>query len=262
VNTNGCISEVTGGYAPIGRVPVGVWLLSVLLIGGMLATACDRAGDGEADGYTYLDEPSPHGTGKVYMGREIARTMDTEAAERLDRPSREVQEMPRLVLEALPLMPGSVVADIGAGTGFFTLRIAERVPEGHVFAVDIQQSLLQRIAERAAVRGFTHVTTVHGALDDPHLPADSIDVALMVDAYNEFSHPREMAKRIRKALRPGGQLIVVEFRGEDATVPLPDLHRMTEAQLRRELEAAGFRWRETRDMLPQQHYLVFEVAEE
>ncbi|NBB99741.1 MAG: methyltransferase domain-containing protein, partial [Bacteroidetes bacterium] len=143
-------------------------------------------------------------------------------------------------------------------TGYFTLRIAERVPEGQVFAVDVQEPLLKQLQARANAAGLTQVTPVRGAADDPRLPADSIDVALIVDAYNEFSHPREMMQAIRRALRPGGQLVVVEFRGEDATVPLPDLHRMAEAQLRRELEAVGFRWRETRDMLPQQHYLVFD----
>ncbi len=242
---------------------VGLWLTGVLWIALLLVLpGCDRATDAGTDGYTYLETASPHGTGKVYMGREIARMMDTTAAEHLDRPAREVQEMPRLVLEALPLTPASVVADIGAGTGYFTLRIAERVPDGQVFAVDIQEALLAQVHARATAAGLTHVTPVQGAVDDPRLPTDSIDVALIVDAYNEFSHPREMMQAIRRALRPGGQLVVVEFRGEDETVPLPDLHRMTEAQLRRELEAVGFRWRETRDMLPQQHYLVFDSPAE
>lgn len=248
--------------ACVARRRVSLWRTG-LLLGVLLAVlGCDRAADPNADGYTYLEVPSPHGTGKVYMGREIARMMDTAAAERLDRPAREVQELPRLVLEALPLTPVSVVADIGAGTGYFTLRIAERVPEGQVFAVDVQEPLLEQLQARANAAGLTQVTPVHGAADDPRLPADSIDVALIVDAYQEFSHPREMMQAIRQALRPGGQLVVVEFRGEDETIPLPDLHRMTEAQLRREIEAAGLRWRETRDMLPQQHYLVFEGAAE
>lgn len=250
-------------FACVARRPVGLWLTGLLLgvLLGLLP-GCDRAEDPNADGYTHLEGPSPHGTGKLYMGREIARMMDTTAAERLHRPARAVQELPRLVLEALPLTSSSVVADIGAGTGYFTLRIAERVPDGQVFAVDVQEALLEELQARATAADLTHVTPVRGAVDDPRLPADSIDVALIVDAYNEFSHPREMMQAIRQALRPGGQLVVVEFRGEDETVPLPDLHRMTEAQLRREIEAAGLRWRETRDILPQQHYLVFEVPAE
>lgn len=204
---------------------------------------------------------SRDGTGRYYMGREIAQVMGHRGAAWLERPERAEVEQPDRVVDSLGLQPDDVVADIGAGTGYFTFRIAERVPEGGVYAVDIQPQMLDILMERAWELGFENVEPVRGDVDDPNLPEKAVDLALVVDAYHEFSHPREMMEGIVRALRPGGRIVLVEYRGEDPSVPIKPLHTMTEAQVRRELEAVGLRWVETKDFLPRQHVLVFEKPE-
>jgi ubiquinone/menaquinone biosynthesis C-methylase UbiE len=208
--------------------------------------------------YVQASTPSPGGTGKVYMGREIAEVTEAADAAWLERPQRAVSEFPDRVVEALDLSPDDVVADIGAGTGYYTFRLAPRVPDGRVLAVDIQPAMLDTIRTRAAADTLANVTPVLGTPTDPNLPDDSVDVALIVFSYTEFSHPREMITAIREALVPGGRLVLVEYRGEDSTLPIDSLHRITQAQARREMAAAGLRWVETRDVLPQQHFIVFE----
>ena len=210
--------------------------------------------------YTY-HSPSRDGTGKVYMGREISHVMGHLGAAWLERPERERIELPERVVDSLRLAPDEVVADIGAGTGYFAFRIAERVPEGGVYAVDIQPEMLDIIDARAESEGFENVVAVQGDIDDPNLPDESVDVALIVDAYHEFSHPREMMEALVRALVPGGRVVLIEYRGEDPAIPIKPLHKMTEAQVRRELEAVGLRWRSTGEFLPSQHFLVFEKAE-
>ena len=209
------------------------------------------------DGYARIDA-SPDGTGKVYLGREIARVMGHRGAAWLERPGRERSELPDRVVDALALEPEDVVADIGAGTGYFSFRLAPRVPRGRVLAVDIQPEMLDQIAFRKRLSGATNVEPVLGTLTDPKLPPDAVDLALLVDAYHEFSHPREMMEGLRKALRPGGRVVLVEYRAEDPSVRIKPLHKMTEAQVRLELEAVGFAHVETLDFLPSQHFIVFE----
>jgi len=207
----------------------------------------------------YTEGPaSEDGTGRYYMGREIARVMDHRGAAWLERPERERTERPARVVENLDLRPTDVVADIGAGTGYFTFRIAPLVPRGRVLAVDIQPEMLAIIQRRAEAEGARNVEAVRGTITDPNLPPGSVDVTLIVDSYHEFSHPREMAEAIFEATRPGGRLVLVEYRAEDPGVPIRPLHKMSEAQARRELEAVGFRFVENRGFLPQQHFLVFE----
>ena len=209
--------------------------------------------------YTY-GNASRDGTGKVYLGREISQVMGHLGAAWLERPERERIELPERAVDSLRLAPDDVVADIGAGTGYFTFRIAERVPEGGVYAVDIQPEMLDIIDGRADAEGYGNVVAVQGTVDDPNLPDASVDVALIVDAYHEFSHPREMMEGLVRALVPGGRVVLIEYRGEDPSVPIKPLHKMTEAQVRRELEAAGLTWRSTGDFLPSQHFLVFEKS--
>lgn len=198
------------------------------------------------------------GTGKYYMGREIAQVMGHLGAGWLERPEREREERPGLVIDAMALDSADVVADIGAGTGYFTFRISPRVPGGSVLAVDIQPEMLALLESKKAEVGAENVEAVQGTLTDPGLPDNAVDAVLMVDAYHEFSHPREMMRSVERALKPGGRVLLIEYRGEDPSVPIKPLHKMTEAQARKELEAVGLRWVETRDTLPQQHILVFE----
>jgi len=219
-------------------------------------TANDTANDTENAHYTEVP-PSRDGIGKVYMGREISFVMGHRGVRWLERAERETTEFPDRVVENLELARDAVVADIGAGSGYFTFRIARRVPRGKVLAVDIQQEMLDVVEQRSVERGVTNVRTVLGAEDDPALEPGSIDVALMVDAYHEFSYPREMMLGIVRALRPGGRVVLVEYREEDPDVPILPLHKMTERQVRLELEAAGLEFVENRDFLPQQHFLVF-----
>jgi SAM-dependent methyltransferase len=201
--------------------------------------------------------PNPDGIGKVYLGREISHVMGHRAAGWLDRPMREVVERTDLLIERLPLAPDDVVADIGAGTGYFTFPIARRVPDGEVLAVDIQPEMLALLEARADEGGVGNVRPVLGSVTDPNLPAGAVDLILIVDAYHEFSHPREMGEAMVRALVPGGLLVLVEYRAEDPSVPIKRLHKMTEAQARKEMEAIGLRWVGTEDYLPQQHVLVF-----
>ncbi len=215
------------------------------------------AGSDTSDVYTQT-EPSRNGTGKVYMGREISQVMGHRGAAWLERAERVDKERPDLVIDSMQLAPTDVVADIGAGTGFMTFRIAKRVPEGRVFAVDIQPEMLDIMRERIQDRGIDNVSPVRGTVQDPKLPADSIDAALMVDAYHEFSHPREMMNGLVEALKPGGRVYLVEYRKEDPSIPIKTLHKMTEAQSKKEMTAVGLEWVDTKEMLPRQHFMVFE----
>ncbi len=203
-------------------------------------------------------EPTPDGIGKVYMGREISQVMGHLGAGWLERPERDREEQPAELISALGLAEDATVADIGAGTGYFTFRLAEQVPQGRVLAVDIQPEMLDLLNAGEAERGLTNVEPILGNIDDPKLPAGEVDLVLLVDAYHEFSHPREMMLGIVAGLKPGGRIALVEYRGEDATVPIKPLHKMTEAQAIKELEAAGLEHVETLDVLPTQHLMFFE----
>ena len=175
----------------------------------------------------------------------------------LERPEREREERTDLLIKALPLSSDSVVADIGAGTGYFTFPIAEQVPAGKVLAVDIQQEMLDIIEARKANGAPANVETVLGDEKNPNLASSSVDVILIVDAYHEFSYPYEMGIAIAEALKPGGVLVLIEYRAEDRSVPIKRLHKMSEKQAIREMTAIGLEWVRTEDFLPQQHFLVF-----
>jgi ubiquinone/menaquinone biosynthesis C-methylase UbiE len=201
--------------------------------------------------------PSWDGIGKVYMGREISQVMGHRGAAWLERSNRLREERTDLLIENLPLQGDDVVADIGAGTGYFSFPVAARVPSGKVFAVDIQTEMLSIIETRKNRLGVTNVEPVLGEVDDPNLPEGGVDLAFIVDAYHEFSHPFEMGGAIYESLKPGGKLVLVEYRAEDPKVAIKPLHKMTEAQVKKEITALGFVWVETGDFLPQQHVIVF-----
>ena len=230
------------------------WLgLSILTLTGHAAEA--------GSPYT-TGVPSRDGIGKYYMGREISHVMGHRGAGWLERSGREQEERTDLFILRLPLSDTSVVADIGAGTGYFTFPVAQRVPMGKVYAVDIQPEMLAFIAEGMEAKNVANVEPVLGSPDNPNLPPDTIDLAFIVDAYHEFSFPWEMGLQLVRALKPGGKLVLVEYRAEDPKVPIKPLHKMSEPQAKKEMEAIGLQWIKTENYLPQQHVLIFEKPEE
>lgn len=195
-----------------------------------------------------------------HKGREIAQTMHYTGAPWLVRESRQREEDCRLLLEALAIEPGQTVCDLGCGNGFYTLELARRVgPRGTVYAVDIQPEMLRMLAERAMMENLRNIRPVLSTPIDPRLPVGEIDVVLCVDVYHEFSHPEAMLAQIRASLADGGRLVLAEFRGEDPAVPIKPLHKMTKAQIRAELEPAGFELAREFDRLPWQHLMFWGV---
>jgi SAM-dependent methyltransferase len=215
------------------------------------------AADPPAPRYTYAT-PSADGIGKIHMGREIARVMTYHGADWLERGERTREERPDRVLEALELKPGMSVADVGAGTGYYSRRIAQRVGRtGTVYAVDVQPEMLKRLEQGLARDGVTNVKPVLATPADPRLTAQSVDLALLVDVYHELEYPVEVVAAIVAALKPGGRLVLVEFRGDDPAVPIKPAHTMTERQVRLEMAPHRLEWVRTLDTLPWQHVLVF-----
>ncbi len=211
-----------------------------------------------ASRYETRSQHDPNGIGKFYMGREIAHVMGHLGAGWLERPEREQEEKPRLVLEAIQLKPGNVVADIGAGTGYFSWRMAQEVGNsGRVYAVDIQQEMLDLLSQKMTERGVTNVVPILGTIDNAKLPANTLDLVIMVDVYHEFSHPYEMMGSICRSLKPGGRVVFVEYRLEDPEVPIKLVHKMSEAQIRKEAEVHSLQWIETIRTLPRQHVVIF-----
>jgi ubiquinone/menaquinone biosynthesis C-methylase UbiE len=197
------------------------------------------------------------------MEREIAHVMGHQGAGWLERPEREQEEKPKLLMELLELKPGMVVADIGAGSGYHTRRMARAVaPDGKVMAVDIQPEMLQILTNKLTTEGITNVVPILGRIDDPNLPEAAVDLVLMVDVYHEFSHPYEMMEGITRSLKPGGRVVFVEYRGEDKWVPIKEHHKMTEAQVKKEMSVQSLKWSKTvSDRFPWQHLIVFEKVE-
>jgi ubiquinone/menaquinone biosynthesis C-methylase UbiE len=199
-----------------------------------------------------------NGTGKFYMGREIAQVMGPGGIEWLDRREREEEEHPAEVLASLDLRRGEVVADLGAGSGYFTFRIAPRVGEtGKVLAVEIQEAMLSTLRTRAASLKATNVQVVQGSEMDPNLPTRSVDLVLIVDVYHELAYPFEVMEKVRDALKPGGRVVFVEYRKEDPSVPIKEVHKMSVKQLEKEMNAVGLVRVSTVETLPLQHIVIF-----
>lgn len=209
------------------------------------------------EGYTYK-EPTRDGTGKYYMGREIAQIMGASGTAWLERSSRQREENSNLAISKFPVKPNSVVADIGAGSGFYTFRVAKRVPEGKVYAVEIQEQMLRFLENRKTELNASNVEIIQGDTASVNLPVNSIDMAFMVDVYHELSYPKEVLAGIYKALRPAGKLVLLEYKAEDPTVAIKELHKMSVTQVTQELSANGFKLSSHGDFLPIQHLLVFE----
>jgi len=202
--------------------------------------------------------PSADGIGKIHMGREIARVMGWQGAAWLEREEREQEERGSLLLSELQLKPGMNVADIGAGTGYYSRRISPLVgPTGTVYAVDVQPEMVKMLDAVSRRPGLGNIKPVLGANDNVRLPDDSVDIAIMVDVYHELEFPHEVLTSIVRALKPGGRLTFVEYRAEDPRVPIKPLHKMSEAQVRLEAAQHSLVWERTANNLPWQHVVTF-----
>ena len=206
--------------------------------------------------YSYR-QPSFDGTGKVYMGREIAQVMGHQGAGWLERPDRATEEQPQNMIAALGLKSTDVVADIGAGTGYISQLLAGQVPTGKVLAVDLQPEMLERLKQRMSNNKIVNIQPQLGTEQSPELPLESIDLAIMVDAYHEFGYPQEMMTGIVSALKPDGRIVLVEYRGEDPKVFIKPHHKTTQKQIEREMKAVGLKLLKNESVLPQQHLLFF-----
>lgn len=214
----------------------------------------------QAARYTKLQSAvaNPDGIGKRYMGREIAGVMGWQGAAWLEREERQKEERTDILMKALDLKPGMVVADIGAGTGYLSRRMASAVAaNGKVLAVDVQPEMVRMLKRLAQQKGLSNIVPSLGTEKDVSLPAATVDLAIMVDVYHELAYPFEVMQSIIRALKPGGQLVFIEYRAEDANVPIKTLHKMSEAQVRREAEVHALAWDRTVNSLPWQHMVVF-----
>lgn len=201
---------------------------------------------------------NPDGIGKFYQDREIAKVMGHQAMDWLERNSREKQEQPQAVIDHLSLNPTDQVADLGTGTGYFAFRIASQISEGKVYAVDIQPEMLNVVNNLKKRNQVNNVEAVLGTETDANLPSESIDLALMVDAYHEFAYPQEIMNSLYTALKPGGKVVLVEYRQENPMIMIKPLHKMSQKQVKKELKIANFRWQKTQEFLPEQHFMVFQ----
>jgi ubiquinone/menaquinone biosynthesis C-methylase UbiE len=243
------------------------WLLLVVLVTAQVAlptappSALIQATTTRQPAYETRAIHDPNGTGKFYMGREIAQVMGPGGIPWLDRPQRDEEQQPDVVIAAMRLRAGQTVVDLGAGSGYFTFRIAPKVgSRGKVLAVDVQDEMLETIRQRAAAQKATNVVVVKGNEKDPHLPANAVDVVLMVDVYHELAYPFEVMTKVRQALKPDGRLVCVEYRKEDPKVDIKEVHKMSVAQLEKEMKVAGFAPVQTIETLPQQHIVIFQKS--
>lgn len=194
-------------------------------------------------------------------GRQIAPVMGAAGADWLNRPERAAEEHPDQALDALQIKPGMVVADVGAGTGYMTLRLARRVgPSGTVYGEDIQPEMLRMLRQNASAAKLNNIQLVLGTESDPKLPTGKLDLILLVDVYHEFSQPEKMLDHMRTALKPDGRLVLLEYRKEDPTIPIQPLHKMSVQEVKTELEAEGFKLTDVIETLPRQHILILHKA--
>jgi SAM-dependent methyltransferase len=207
--------------------------------------------------YSYANG-SADGIGKFYKGREISFVMGAMGSDWLERDTRDLEENTNAAIAAIDVAPNAVIADIGAGTGYYSFLLAKKVPNGKVYAVDIQDEMIDMLETRKRQLKDSVVQIIKSTIQSPNLPANSIDLAIMVDVYHELEYPQEMLQALKTALKPGGKILLIEYRGEDPSVPIKPLHKTTVAQLTKELGANGFKLFYKGDFLPIQHFLLYE----
>ncbi|MBC8769286.1 class I SAM-dependent methyltransferase [Arenibacter sp. BSSL-BM3] len=234
------------------KVIQAIFLLAVLLPLNQ-GVAQDKT---QSSGYTFKNG-DPNGIGKWYMGREIAHVMGYQGMQWLDRPDREEEENTTTLLKNMSIDLKDIIADIGAGSGYHVFKMAPMARHGLIYAVDIQDEMLVEIDRRKDEGGVKNVLVIKGCEKNINLPENSVDKVLLVDVYHEFNYPMEVIASIKKALRPDGKLFLIEYRGEDDTVPIKTLHKMTEAQAVKEMRAAGMKLERNIDNLPWQHCMIF-----
>ena len=223
------------------------------------AATSSTAANADQPRYENREIHDPNGTGKFYMDREIAQVMGPGGIPWLDRPQRENEEQPTVVINALGLKGGETVADLGAGSGYFTFRIAPKVGKtGKVLAVEIQDEMIATLQQRAVEQKAANVVVVKGTESDPKLPLNGVDFVLLVDVYHELAYPFEVMSKVRQALKPHGRVVFVEYRKEDPSVPIKEVHKMSVSQLEKEMKAVRLQLVQTIETLPLQHIVIFE----
>lgn len=200
------------------------------------------------------------GIGKYYLGREISHVMGASGSIWLDRQERNDEENTDLAIAKLPITAASVVADLGAGTGYYSFRIAKRIPSGKLYAIEIQDEMLLQLKQRKTALRDTIVEIIKGTEQSVELPASSVDLLIMVDVYHELSYPKEILQSAYKALKPTGRILLLEYRKEDPTIPIKELHKMSVEQASKEMNANGFKLVSNEDFLPIQHFLLYEKS--
>jgi ubiquinone/menaquinone biosynthesis C-methylase UbiE len=221
-----------------------------------LVSSCKGQKKDESVTYVYKSGDF-NGIGKWYMGREIAHVMGFQGMDWLERPEREAEENTSILLRNMSIKPTDVIADIGAGSGYHVFKMAPLAHKGMIYAVDIQDEMLQALQQKKETRNMENITLIKGSEKSINLPKNSLDKVLLVDVYHEFNYPIEMISSIKNALRPNGKLYLIEYRGEDVSVPIKELHKMTEAQAVKEMIAAGLKLERNYSNLPWQHCMVF-----
>jgi len=234
--------------------------LFILLIAALLFYACHAQPGKPAvatdSGYT-KGNASPGGTGKFYYGREIAMVMGASNAAWLDRDNRQQEENSQLTIDHIKINDTGSIADVGAGTGYYTFKLAKKFPHTKIYAVEIQDEMIATLNKRKQEKKASNVMVIKGDTLSPNLPANSLDLIMMVDVYHELGYPREMINAIKKSLKKDGKLLLIEYKAEDPDVAIRPLHKMTVAQVNKEMTAAGFTMEEDGEFLPIQHFLLF-----
>jgi precorrin-6B methylase 2 len=246
------------GIMTFTKLPFRGWGHALLL--AMMLTGCASGQVKQpVDASVYTRKtPHPDGTGKVYLGREIAYVMSSTGGGWLERDTREEEEAVTLAISKMPLRRNSVVADIGAGTGYYSFRIAPKIPDGKIYAVEVQDAFVAALEKKKREQKLTNMEVVKGSAQALNLPDASLDLALMVDVYHELEYPRELLQAVHRALKPDGKLLLIEYRAEDPAVPIKALHKMSVAQVNKEMGANDFKLHKLETALPIQHFLLYE----
>lgn len=231
---------------------------SVIPLWLIVFTACSQPKTTQQNQVYTQKTADADGTGKVYYGREIATVMGTAGADWLERNNRNQEENTELAISKIPVGANAAVADIGAGTGYYTFRLARKLPQGKVFAVDVQDEFIMYLNQKKAELNQQNVQVVKGIETSVNLPQNTVDLAFMVDVYHELLYPQEVLQSLRKALKPGGKLLLLEYRAEDPAIEIKELHKMRVTQVNKEMAANGFKLIDRKEFLPIQHFLLYQ----